>query len=124
MPGQKFLKFWFPVLLYSGIIFYVSSLPDLKPPTEGPLSDKIWHIFEYLPYGFLMARALDRSLSRSVSVGPLALVLACLYAASDEIHQLFVPGRFGSVLDFAADFIGSGLGIIVFLSLKKKGSKV
>lgn len=50
-----------------------------------------------------------------------------LYAASDEIHQLFIPGRSGEVRDVMIDFSGAVLGIalstLVFLlicSIKKK----
>ena len=50
-----------------------------------------------------------------------------LYAASDEIHQLFVPGRSGEVRDVMIDFSGAVLGIalsmLVFLlicRIKKK----
>lgn len=50
-----------------------------------------------------------------------------LYAASDEIHQLFIPGRSGEVRDVMIDFSGAVLGIalsmLVFLlicRIKKK----
>lgn len=59
------------------------------------------------------------------------LAISCtvclLYAASDEIHQLFVPGRSGEVRDVMIDFSGAALGIalstLVFLlicRIKKK----
>lgn len=41
----------------------------------------------------------------------------CLaYSISDEIHQLFVPGRCGDLRDVCVDFCGSIVGIL-FLSL-------
>ena len=53
--------------------------------------------------------------------------ICLLYAASDEIHQLFVPGRSGEVRDVMIDFSGAVLGIalsmLVFLlicRIKKK----
>ena len=53
--------------------------------------------------------------------------ICLLYAASDEIHQLFIPGRSGEVRDVMIDFSGAVLGIalstLVFLlicSIKKK----
>lgn len=53
--------------------------------------------------------------------------ICLLYAASDEFHQLFVPGRSGEVRDVMIDFSGAALGIalsmLVFLlicRIKKK----
>lgn len=40
-----------------------------------------------------------------------ALALSSLYAFSDEIHQLFVPGRGASFLDCAVDLCGSTIGL-------------
>ena len=55
-----------------------------------------------------------------------------LYAASDEIHQLFIPGRSGEVRDVMIDFSGAALGIalstLVFLLIcrikKKRTEKI
>ena len=64
------------------------------------------------------------------------LAISCtvclLYAASDEIHQLFVPGRSGEVRDVMIDFSGAVLGIalsmLVFLLIcrikKKRNEKI
>jgi len=106
------MKLWFPVILYSGIIFYVSSLPNLKPPIQGINVDKLWHIGEYIPFGFLIARALFYT-TTGLSIGRLvrlATLLAVLYAISDEFHQSFVPGRSVSALDASADLIGACIG--------------
>lgn len=43
-----------------------------------------------------------------------ALLLCIMYAASDEIHQLFVPGRDGNVKDVLIDTAGAGFGILVW----------
>lgn len=43
-----------------------------------------------------------------------------LYAATDEIHQLFVPGRAGMFTDVCIDAFGSLIGILVFMLIYKK----
>lgn len=43
----------------------------------------------------------------------LSMLLAVCYAASDEVHQLFVPGRAGMLRDVGIDAIGAGLGILL-----------
>lgn len=57
-----------------------------------------------------------------------ASVFCLVYAASDEFHQTFVPGRSGALADVIIDFAGSSAGIAaacaafapVFISLIKK----
>lgn len=41
----------------------------------------------------------------------ISIIFVLLYACSDEIHQLLVPGRSGEVLDVLIDTIGGSLGI-------------
>ena len=49
----------------------------------------------------------------------LAFLICVIYAISDEIHQLFVPGRSGQVRDVLIDSAGSLLGIIIVMALEK-----
>ena len=50
---------------------------------------------------------------------PLAFLICVIYAISDEIHQLFVPGRAGQVRDVLIDSAGSLLGIILVMAFEK-----
>ena len=43
----------------------------------------------------------------------LSAAICLLYAVSDEVHQLFVPGRSGEIRDVCIDFCGSLLMITV-----------
>lgn len=45
----------------------------------------------------------------------LAVGITACYAASDEIHQIFVPGRAGRFTDVCIDTLGGVLGIAFFL---------
>lgn len=47
-----------------------------------------------------------------------AVGLAALYACSDEIHQLFVPGRAGRIFDVMVDSAGALAGMALFLLLE------
>ena len=42
-----------------------------------------------------------------------------LYAATDEIHQLFVPGRYGQWTDVAIDAAGVALGAMICLLVRR-----
>ena len=50
---------------------------------------------------------------------PLAFLICVIYAISDEIHQLFVPGRAGQIRDVLIDSAGSLLGIILVMAFVK-----
>ena len=103
-----FLRNWLPVLIWAGLIFGFSSVPDLGTGLGGwdLLLRKIAHAAEYAVLGALLARATGRA--------GLAFVLGSLYALSDEIHQSFVPGRVGAPLDVAIDTVGVAVGVALW----------
>lgn len=51
--------------------------------------------------------------------GTTAAGAAAVYAATDEIHQLFVPGRAGRFSDVCIDGAGAVLGVVVFVVIVK-----
>ena len=51
--------------------------------------------------------------------GLFAAVFSCIYASSDEIHQLFVPGRAGQVRDVLIDTSGAVAGILLAILIRK-----
>ncbi len=114
---RKILKFWGPVFLWMALIFILSSisLPYL-PKVKIFGIDKLAHILEYLILGVLLVRAfLNSDLKLKVwALIILSITIASLYAASDEWHQEFTPGRTADVFDFLADFIGLNIGVFLY----------
>jgi len=100
---------WVPVALYMGAIFYVSSLTNPPIPSN---SDKPLHWLAYLGLAVVIVRALAGGLPRRIGlrVATMAMVIAVAYATTDEIHQLFVPGRTGDLFDLMADAAGALAG--------------
>lgn len=43
----------------------------------------------------------------------ISILLCLIYALTDEIHQLFIIGRSGQILDVIIDTLGSSLGIFI-----------
>ena len=102
------VRLWLPVLLWAGLIFALSSVPDLGTGLGGwdLALRKLAHAGEYAVLGALLARALG--------AGWPAFALGVLYGISDEVHQSFVAGRQGSPLDVAIDAGGVAVGVLVW----------
>jgi len=108
-------KLWLPPLLWAGLIFFLSDQPELSsglPSIYDFILRKLAHISEYAIFIFLIFRALrgynvnkknDASTCRLLII---SIILAILYAFSDEYHQTFVEGRKGRFLDVGIDSIG------------------
>jgi VanZ family protein len=81
------------------------------------------HFFSYLILGVLVFRALDTYnivLSQKIYVS----IMICFgYALSDEIHQIFVPGRSGTLLDVFIDCLGSTVSITYYYVKRKNEVK-
>lgn len=106
------LTLWTPAILWAAIIFALSArqfAPGYRPLF--PHADKLQHIGVYGVLGWLVSRPLRRSHDLSPARAALvALLIAAVYAATDEWHQSFVPTRSADALDWIADAIGAALG--------------
>ncbi|HEX7087440.1 MAG TPA: VanZ family protein [Vicinamibacterales bacterium] len=99
---------WTPPVLYAAAIFMFSAISD-PPGLPGDVSDKWQHALAYAGLTLLLIRAFAGGNWRGVTVRAcvLSLVVAVLYGVTDELHQLFVPGRHADVMDLAADALGA-----------------
>jgi VanZ family protein len=107
---------WLAVAAWAALIFALSSIPNLGTGLEGwdLVLRKAAHLAEYAVLGALIARALGAaSPSQRLNAAPAtwAWILGVVYAASDEVHQHFVPGRHGSGLDLLIDAVGVAAGV-------------
>jgi len=121
------LFFWDPVFLYMAIIFYLSSIPE--PPIPGFIikifstkTGLVLHFFEYFILSFLTSIALRHSKHSFFNKHHylLAILIASLYGISDEIHQIFVPGRFATISDALINIVGAGFAQFIRWLLKKE----
>src|SRR3954447_9816536 len=101
---------WLPPFALMALIFVLSSQPDLNSGlgTADLVGRKIVHFLEYALLAFLWWRAL-RTRVRSGRAALAALLLASIYAATDEWHQSYVHGRHATPVDWAIDTAGAGL---------------
>ncbi len=99
---------WAPPVLYAAGIFLFSAMSE-PPGLPGSVSDKYQHGLAYAGLTLVLIRALAGGVWRGVTlrVCVLAVAIAALYGATDELHQRLVPGRHADVLDLAADALGA-----------------
>lgn len=112
MRSSYMRKVWLfgPPIAWCTAIFVVSHQSQV-PATPG--GDKLAHLAAYAVMAVLFARAFWFGTAwRAPLVA--AAVVSALYGGFDEGHQYFVPGRFASLGDLAADAIGAVLGALAF----------
>jgi len=102
---RRHARLWLPVVVWAALIFAFSSIPSLSTGlgTWDLVLRKLAHAAEYAILGALLHRWLP-------SV-PLALIAGSAYAATDEVHQMFVSGRSGRPTDWLIDTAGVAIGI-------------
>ena len=149
LGSRSFLKYWLPVIGWMLLVFSAST--DLMSSQHtsrflGPflrwlvpgISDaaiqlaqftvrKTAHLAEYAVLALMLWRALRQPVPGdtrpwSWREARHALLLAALYAATDELHQAFVPSRDSAVADVLVDSLGAaaGLGLIWILGRIRK----
>ena len=113
------LRNWIPAIVIMVVIFLFSAQPSTRLPNfdwADRIVKKGGHMVEYgilaLAYWYAFGWAGKRRW--------LAWFLAVLYAASDELHQSFVPGRHPSIWDVV---IFDNLGAMIALWLADKRFK-
>jgi VanZ family protein len=114
VPLSRLAFAWLPVIAWAALIFTFSSIPDLSTGLGGwdLVLRKAAHLVEYAVLGVLLVRALDASAAAErVNATLWAWLAGALYAASDELHQHFVPGRHASGLDLVIDAVGVAAGV-------------
>ncbi len=110
------VKYILPVILWMAVIFVSSSLPqDVFPKVNSWIWAKLVHLVYFGVLALLVQRALlsqekYRLLLKYVQL--ISIFFAVFYGASDEIHQLFTPGRHAQITDVLIDGFGASLFIL------------
>ena len=85
---------------------------------------KTAHFTEYLILGILILQLLSDYTKINKRMLIVSLVICYLYAVSDEVHQIFIPGRTAKVLDTFIDGAGSLVGIVIYSIYQSKCRKM
>ena len=106
-------------LLIYALITLLSSLPSGSLPSGVP--DFIPHASEFFLLGFFFIQVFPAPGRRPTMA--VALLLLAGLGLLDEWHQLFVPGRVFSLLDWLYDISGALAGLAAFLVLSRHSNK-
>jgi VanZ family protein len=128
---------WVVCLAWAALIFYLSTQafgPDLSRALLAwtldllhlPVSGGIFHLLHLLLRGLahlveyailaLLLYGLPGEKNRGLwrpRRAMFCIMVATVYSLTDEFHQLFVPGRHGSLLDCGLDAIGAAMAMLV-----------
>ncbi|MCL2508428.1 MAG: VanZ family protein [Oscillospiraceae bacterium] len=127
---------WFLVLACMGLIFYLShqsaevSSQQSEEAMNSPLAflfryidhntfRKVAHFLEYVGLAFLCCNAVYVSRERKKFSPFLPFLICFVYAVSDEIHQIFIPGRACRLFDIGVDCAGILAGMAAYFALRK-----
>jgi len=106
---------WLPPLSWATAIFYLSSQSRPLGRRWPSLPSALAHVFEFAVLAALLHRSLAAEAQRRKRAVAPAFVLTALYAASDEVHQVFVPERTATPAEYGLDLLGASLGLWVSL---------
>ena len=103
---------------------YNGNTPEalLQAIRSGLLLRKAGHVFEYIVMGVLAYLLIRRqNVKRPVLI---SILFCAIYAATDELHQMFVPDRGPAIADVLLDSVSSAAAVLVlWLSVDKNGRR-
>jgi len=118
---EKHNKLSWTITLFIAIaIFYISSqsFPQGAPGPEFALKPIIYHLTAFFFLNLFLLISITKGKTKSLILT--AITIAIIYAISDEVHQLFVPGRSGTISDVLIDLIGILTATVIYsLRIKK-----
>lgn len=80
---------------------------------------KTAHFLIYLILGLSIISLIKEYREVDTKAIIIALMISVIYAASDELHQTFIPGRSGEIRDIIIDSLGSLTGIYIYYLYNK-----
>lgn len=77
------------------------------------------HFTLYFILGLLIISFLREFIPLDKKTIIITVILVLIYACSDEIHQMFIPGRSGELRDVLIDTLGGLIGSTIYYQISK-----
>lgn len=106
---------WLPVFLWALVIFALSNIEQVTVSQFfiwDFIAKKTAHVLEYTIFYVLVFRAVEKKFL-------LSFIIVILYAATDELHQSFVPGRTAAIYDLGFDLTGANIAAYILWKLSQ-----
>lgn len=100
------------------IAYFIFRTEEIVKVME-PIIRKLAHFSEYAVGGILFYSLFSTYNYKKISKIAISFSLGVWYSALDEIHQLFIPGRSGNIIDVGIDSLGVCFGIIISIIFSK-----
>ncbi|HET9369820.1 MAG TPA: VanZ family protein [Vicinamibacterales bacterium] len=112
---------WGPAIALAAAIFVQSSRESVALPGR---SDLLAHFAAFGTLAALVLRGCADGQRRSITWqrGAVAWLVTAAYAATDELHQRFVPGRTAALDDWIADAVGAALAVAAIVIVARMAS--
>jgi VanZ family protein len=117
---------WGPVAIAMAVIYIGSEQPAVRraPAKIEFAIAKISHVLEFAALGGALSRAIaPAEYPVPGHAVALSVAVSALYAASDEFHQIYTPGRTATVRDVVLDVIGALLGAVAYAQYDQSHSR-
>lgn len=139
---MRFLKYWFPVIAWAGIILAASTdffsadstgswletiFGRAIPESVNAVIRKLAHVVEYAILAGLASRALHhstRALVSRVGAPSIATAIAVAVAITDETLQSRSANRTGTPWDVALDAAGAVLAAFIIIPMFRRSRRV
>ena len=144
--NKKQIIYMFLIIIWMIVVFTFSNEPAEKSSkVSGGITEKVVHVITkdnekvtqtqkdtietiirkcahfvlYAIGGYLVANFVNTTKAQDRRILLYAILFTFTYAITDEVHQLFVPGRSGEIRDVIIDTAGGSCGAVLFWILRK-----
>ena len=144
--NKKQILYVFLIIIWMATVFAFSNQPAEKSSrTSGNITEKVVkvitkdnkkitqtekdsietiirkcaHFVLYLIGGVLVINFIITTRVEGKYVIIYTILFTFVYAITDEVHQIFVPGRSGEIRDILIDTVGANCGTLLFLKFRK-----